>query len=416
MLFEHFLVYVISYFGIFTTIFFLLTLWEHETKNPKATKQPFVSVVIPAYNEQENIDKTINSVLALDWPKEKLEIIVVDDGSIDMTFEIAKKIASKQKQVRVFRKRNEGKASALNYGIAKAKGSIIASLDGDSFVSKNALKKMIGYFSDNRVMAVTPSLKIFQPSGILQRIQHVEYLLSIFLRKTFSFLNAVHVVPGPFSLYRKNFFEKYGMFDKKNITEDTEMALRIQSHGYKIENSIDAVVNTVSPKTFRGLLKQRMRWYYGFTKNAMHYHELFAPAFGDLGSFILPCAFMSVILVFASLFYFFYKFLTSIITNTRNLFLIKFDIMPLIDFDFERMCRYFYYMITNPLIIFLLVALACSLTLIMIAKAKSKERKNLKLSFAYFFALYWFIYGFWWLAAFVYKIAGGKIEWKKEKK
>src|SRR3989344_7550140 len=144
------------YMGLFTLILFLVTFFEQkrELKNPKITKYYNVDVFIPAYNEEENIEKTIQSVLDLDYPKEKLKIVVIDDGSTDSTYNIAKRF--EKQGVIVYTKKNGGKASALNYAIKRSKADIVFSLDADSFVGKDNLKKMIGYFDNPKVMAVTP--------------------------------------------------------------------------------------------------------------------------------------------------------------------------------------------------------------------------------------------------------------------
>ena len=117
--------------------------------------KPKLSVVIPAYNEAKEIPKCIESILALNYPKDKIEIIVVDDGSKDNTLEIAQ--GYEKIGVKVFTKKNEGTAAATkNYGIKKATGDIIATLDGDSYVHPEAVNNMINYFNDDSVMhAVT---------------------------------------------------------------------------------------------------------------------------------------------------------------------------------------------------------------------------------------------------------------------
>ena len=243
---------------------------------PQEAEDKTVSILIPAYNEAESIGKTIESALALDYPKEKLEIIVIDDGSKDDTFKLAKKYKSnKWPKVRIFSKSNGGKGSALNLGISKAENEIIVSMDADTFVQKNALKKMIACFYSDKIMSVTPSMGVYKPESILQRIQQIEYYMGNFLRKSFAIVDSIHVTPGAFSAYRKEFFQKHGGYDVGNITEDLEIALRIQKLGYRIENAPEAVVYTIVPKTFKALIIQRRRWYTGLTKNLYHYKELF---------------------------------------------------------------------------------------------------------------------------------------------
>ena len=129
------------------------------------------------------------------------------------------------------------------------------------------MKNMVHYFNNPRVMAVTPTMLVHKPKTILQRVQNMEYLLGIFLRKAFATLNAVYITPGAFSAYRKEFFDKYGGYDEINVTEDIEMSLRIKYQGYFIDNSPNAPAYTIAPKNFSHLLKQRRRWYVGLLKN-----------------------------------------------------------------------------------------------------------------------------------------------------
>lgn len=262
------LIYTLSYVGIYATCFYVISIIKYYRKKEEkvvANYEGSVSIIIPAYNEEETIARTIESAISLDYPKSKIEIIVIDDGSKDRTYESAKKFeSSKKRKIRVFTKSNGGKGSALNLGISKAKGEIIITMDADTFVHSDALKKMIVYFANERVMSVAPSMGVYNPANIWERIQQIEYYVGVFLRKSFSTVNAIHITPGAFSAYRKEFFEKYGGYEEENITEDLEIALRIQSHGFVIENADDAVIYTVAPKTFKGMLfsKEKMvRWF-----------------------------------------------------------------------------------------------------------------------------------------------------------
>ena len=160
---------LISYFGLFTTVFFIMTFIEYKKKlqdpyvNPTDKNLPKVSILVPAYNEEKAIVRTIKSLQELNYPKDKVEIMVIDDGSNDRTYELSKKLAKEDSRIIVYTKQNGGKGSALNYGIAKAKGEFIISMDADSFASKDALIHMIGYFQDKKVMAVTPSMTLYKP-------------------------------------------------------------------------------------------------------------------------------------------------------------------------------------------------------------------------------------------------------------
>lgn len=402
------LLYIVTYFGLFTaTFFFIIFLQQrNELKNPKSKRFPSVTITVPAYNEENTVAKTIKSLLEIDYPKEKLEIIVVDDGSTDRTYKIAKRF--EKNGVKVFTKPNTGKGNSLNFALEEAKGEFFGALDADSFATKGCLKKMIAYFENSRVMAVTPSLKIYNPKGFLQRIQSVEYLVGVYMRKIFGMIGSIHVTPGPLTIYRKSFFDKYGGYDGSNITEDIEIALRIQSKRFLIENAVDANVYTVGPDNFSDLTKQRRRWYLGFINNVQKYKKLFHPSYGNLGLFILPGSFISVILAIFVCVYTIYKLFSTFKQNISNYFAIKFDIWPMLKFDFD-----FFKLNLSPLVILSVVSLIIGVTIITLAKRWSNEKPNVKVSYILYLILYWFVFAYWWVAAGIYKITKKKIVWGK---
>lgn len=405
------LMYVVSYFGLFTGILFLWTLFENtdNLKNPKNKKQYSVTVAVPAYNEEKTIAKTIRSLLKIDYPKDKLKLIVVDDGSKDNTYKIAKKFENKG--VKVYTKKNGGKATALNFALKKTNTDLFGALDADSFVHPAALKRIVGFFNDPKVMSVTPSMKIYKPKTILQKVQYIEYLIGIFLRKIFAFLDSIHVTPGPFSIYRKSFFDKYGKYALNNPTEDIELALRIQSKGYRIENSVDASVYTVGPERFRDLMKQRVRWYMGFTENVLKYKNLFGLNYGHLGVFILPGSFISVFLVIITLIYTIYKFVSrTIIQNFINLKAINFDIIKFLTPRFDA-----FYLNLGTLTFLSIISLFFGIFVIYIAKRLSREKTKVRFFYLMYLAIYWMLFGFWWIVSFGYVFSRKRVVWGEKK-
>src|SRR4030042_1637043 len=121
------IVYTSIFLGLFSMAFYLLGFIGRRKVSKEITYFPKVSILIPAYNEEETLVKTVESAAALNYPKEKLEIMVIDDGSKDKTFELAKKLEKKYPNVRAFTKKNGGKASAMNFGIKRAKGEMVIS-------------------------------------------------------------------------------------------------------------------------------------------------------------------------------------------------------------------------------------------------------------------------------------------------
>ena len=137
---------------------------------------------MPVWNEETTILKTIFSLLKLNYPKENISILIVDDGSTDRTWNVIQKF-SRNKQIKLLRKENGGKYTALNYALEFVDSELVGCLDADSFVHPEALKRIVAQFEDSEMMAVTPSIKIFEPKGLLGLIQKAEYMFGIFSEK-----------------------------------------------------------------------------------------------------------------------------------------------------------------------------------------------------------------------------------------
>ncbi|MEK6923779.1 MAG: glycosyltransferase [Candidatus Micrarchaeota archaeon] len=291
--------YGLAFLTIFVTVFFLLVLLENRGELNRRLalprRLPLVSIIIPAFNEEESIEATIESALAADYPRK--QIIVVDDGSTDGTLRIARRFA--RCGVLVLHQPNRGKGAALNLGLGHARGELVATLDSDSFLEKDSLRKMLPFFSNPRVGAVTSVMKVHEPRTPLQRLQRLEYLVTVFNRRLLSFINAINVTPGPLSMFRRKVFDKVGRYDERNILEDQEMALRIQAADYEIASSMDAVVYTRVPSTLQQLTRQRVRWHRGGIRNMLKHYYLVNPRYGDFGLFVMPLGIFSVFALFA---------------------------------------------------------------------------------------------------------------------
>ena len=400
------IIYISAFFAIFSSFVYLLTLYENRNnmRSPKPRKLLPVTVIVPAFNEEGRIKRTVDSLLKLNYPKKLLEIILVDDGSTDNTWNEMQEFVSER--VKIFRKKNGGKASALNLGIEKAKGDIIVSLDADSFVDKNALIRMIGHFNNPDVMAVTPSMKVWKPKTIWQKVQFFEYMFGIFIRKAAAFLGCIHVTPGPFSAYRKSFFEKYGGYKEDNITEDIEVALRIQSKHFLIENSPDAYSYTLSPSKFMPLLRQRVRWYLGFLNNVWEYKHLFSRKYGVLGLFFLPSAFISELFTMYLVGYAIKVLYTNIINGIFNLQAINFDFMKLINLNLD-----IFYLTPQMITMITVMSLLFAAAVIYLARAMSEDKEKIALPFAISIFLYAPLFALWWLISLAYRVTGKTIKW-----
>lgn len=319
--------------SLYYIIFWILLLLEKPPKEKKIKfeKLPLVSIIIPAYNEEKTIASTIESVLNLDYPKNKLQIIVVNDGSIDNTKQIVKKIVKKYKNILLINQKNKGKASAMNHGLKYVKGKFFVSLDSDSFVSRDALKNMLPYFSEEDVGSVTASLKTKDPKTFIEKIQWFEYLVNTFYKKLMSYLDCILVTPGPFSVYRTNVIKKLGGFDEnKNLVEDFEMALKLQKAHYRIALALEADVYTVPPKTFYGLYRQRNRWYKGSIFNVLNKRYrtlLFNKKYGDFAFIQLPIVILAGVVSVVMVSILSYDLFKGLYHFIKNLALINFDII-----------------------------------------------------------------------------------------
>lgn len=412
-----FTVYITAYFGLLTAGFFLLTYFANRDKitDPAAKRFPFVSFIVPVFNEQDSITNTVNSLLNVDYPRGRFEIIAVDDGSTDNTYKALKRL--KSKIVRIFTKENGGCPTALNLGIKKARGGLIARFDADTILARDSLKKMIGYFDNPRVMAVTSSLNVNNHRGFLQRIQWAEYLFGIVLRKIFDLNDSIHVIPGPLSIYRAEFFRKHGCFDETNITEDTEMAMRIQSHGYEIRNSISASVYTNVPVTFKSLLKQRIRWYTGFMYNSMNYRHLYdLKRKTNLSTFILPIAVTSVFLAFFSFFVMMYYNIEALKDQIIRISVAGFSIHDWLgNINLKTIVESLVNYATSKYIFFVILGILLMLLFFSISKYYSREKRGIFLAVILYFFFYLFFFLFWWGIALFYFITGKEQTWGRRR-
>jgi len=379
-------------------------------RDPKPPKKlPKVSILVPAYNEEKTIASTLKSLLNLDYPKDKLEIIAINDGSTDKTLEIMKKF--RKYGIKIIDKPNGGKASALNAGLKKAKGEIIVCMDADSIVKRDALKKTIGYFNDPKVGAVASSLKVYKPKTFWQRMQAVEYFYNIFLRKVLALMDSVFVVPGPFGLYRREALERVGGWDEKNITEDMELTFRLQKAGYKIETCLNSIVYTKTPETFKRLIRQRVRWYRGFIITSREYKEMFFnPKFGNLGVYTLPLYVVFVGLLFINI----SSLVYSIYRIVLDLYSIYFKTgIEIPEIDLRNLDSPILY--TTVSNVFWLANIILYAYIFYLSLIMSKEKNFVKNLFSYLVQIfiYPFVLAYSWFLSIIKEILRAKTKWER---
>ena len=268
-------------------IVFIITIFRTQPKQFYGLEKnppPLVSVIVPARNEEDTIGYTVKSLLESTYPRDRLEIIVIDDGSEDDTYEIALGYA-RRGNVQVFRKSSRGgKASCLQYGFQVAKGEFIVSVDSDTTFDRNAITNLLKPFNDPKVGAVSGNVKVRNRHyNFLTRLQYYEYMIGISMGRRFlAQMNMMTVVSGAFGCYRRNALTDTGAWDP-GIGDDSNVTLKTRKLGYKIGFAPDAVVMTNAPTTIKKLFRQRRRWNRSFIRNRFRKHRevlnpfLFAP-------------------------------------------------------------------------------------------------------------------------------------------
>lgn len=410
---QTFILYVSLFVSLFFEIFLLITYLEvrEELKLEKdlgnnIKRFPSVTVIVPCFNEEHTVAGTIRSILALDYPQDKLSIIAVDDGSTDGTRRELAKFES-HPRISVLSKENGGKHTALNLALQNVGTELVGCLDADSFVDPKALKKIVPFFESADIMAVTPSIKVQEPKTLLQHIQKTEYSWGIFLRRILSSLGALYVTPGPFSIFRTEVFSKIGGYRHGHHTEDLEIALRMQKERFRIVNSHGAHVFTKTPSRFKGLYKQRVRWTYGFLNNALDYREMFFNRkYGNIGMFILPIALFSM---FSTL-YFVGNAVWNNISRASEAF-IKYQTVgwnwnpSLPSFDW-------FFLSTGAITFLALTAILLSLVILFLSLKLADGKARLSRGVLLYVTLYVFIVPLWLSKSLVTTALGRDITWR----
>jgi cellulose synthase/poly-beta-1,6-N-acetylglucosamine synthase-like glycosyltransferase/peptidoglycan/xylan/chitin deacetylase (PgdA/CDA1 family) len=225
---------------------------------------PYLSVVVPAWNEAENIEATVRSLI-VDRGVIK-EIIVVDDGSTDATPQIVEDIISKHgdEQVRLIRVENGGKARALNIGMEQAKSGIVMTMDADAIIKEGTLAALARHFIDPSVGAVAGKVYTTSLDTLFDKMQALEYMIGQNIDKpALEVLNGIGVVPGPIGAWRKEVVLAAGGFSTDTLVEDQDMTLAVLSLGKRVIFERAAVAYTETPKNLSSFMKQRFRWVYG---------------------------------------------------------------------------------------------------------------------------------------------------------
>ncbi len=395
---------IVYFISLYYVVFWLLVLldYQEEKKKKGLTSFPELSIAIPAYNEEDNITPTIKSVVALDYPKEKISLFVIDDGSTDRTYARACAFMNEvnarcdYKKAVVLTQKNSGKYVAMNNALKQVKTDFFVTLDADSFPKKDCLKKLLLAFDDPKIAGASSILKVYKPKTMLQKIQCFEYAVNHFYKKLISLLDAIHVLPGPMSMYRTAALKKIGGFREAHKTEDMEVVLRLQKRQYKVVQCNDSFVYTKVPGKIKELYQQRHRWNYGSFKNVMDYSGMmFKNKYGDFGFFQLPMILVSAFLGLTLLGLILYEFLKYLTPELKILELYGFNI-----FSYLSSVQFNMIWLDADLksIVTVLGFVILGLAVTLMSLRFYRERKSVKRAFpfvVYFFFYYLFLAVVW---------------------
>jgi cellulose synthase/poly-beta-1,6-N-acetylglucosamine synthase-like glycosyltransferase len=415
--FSNAIFYILTFLSVYVQVFFLVTFFEKKNKIVirkgilELEKYPGVTIIIPCYNEANTIRATIDSLLHLDYPKDKIKLIIVDDGSKDNTWQIIKEF-EKYPNVKVFHKENGGKYTALNLGLEQVKTPFLGCLDADSFVDSEALKRIMTYFDNEETMAVAPSVIVDKPKNILQGAQKAEYDMAVYTKKMLAFLGGIHVTPGPFSIFRKKVFDDLGPYRHAHNTEDQEIALRMQEHHYKIEHCPDAYVYTMAPNTVRGLYRQRQRWIYGFIRNVIDYRRLlFRKEYGTIAFFTLPSGIISVVSVIFLFGVVFSNFITFILKKISQI-----NIIGLNHTISNQVLNFDSFFFNTKAVFFVSIILYTSIILaLLIGRSILEGKPRFSFDMFYFIIIYSVIAPFWLFKAIFNALRSKESNWTLER-
>jgi poly-beta-1,6-N-acetyl-D-glucosamine synthase len=258
LLFGFLVLLIVRYFAL---LWFSYLNFLDESGEDECSIEPFVSILVPAYNEGAVIQGSIRSLMSLDYPR--YEVIVIDDGSSDDTYRKAAAYEGTHGrcEVRVVHQPNAGKAHALNTGIRAARGSLVLCMDGDSALAEQTLRRAVRHFTDPNVGAVAGSVKVINRGNVLTALQALEYIEGLnMVRSAQAFFRVVNIIPGPIGVFRRDALLRIGGYEADTFAEDCDLTLRLLIEGWQIRYEPASIAYTEAPEKMLDLLKQRYRW------------------------------------------------------------------------------------------------------------------------------------------------------------
>ncbi len=255
-----------------------------------ASYKPKVAVLIPAYNEEKVIERTVRAALNSNYPN--LRVIVIDDGSKDRTLEVARNAFAEEAaagKVLILGKKNSGKAEALNYGIEHiGDAELFVGIDADTIIAPDAISRLVPHFINPKVGAIAGNAKVGNRVNLWTRWQALEYITSQnFERRALDVLGAVSVVPGAIGAWRVSAVREAGGYHLDTVAEDADLTMALLRRGYRVEYEDMALAYTEAPTNANGLMRQRFRWSFGILQ-AVYKHRGVMARKGALGWVALP--------------------------------------------------------------------------------------------------------------------------------
>ncbi len=336
-------VYLIIIIGLINTIHYGLYIvganlydigsFFRRRRGVRPGRKLLVSVVIPAYNEEKTILRTLESVARSDYAN--FEIIVVDDGSKDKTAPIVQKVIrygigqqmhvylsrrprskelikheelvslNRAQSIRLVKQKNAGKGAALNNAIANhVRGSLMMCLDADSTIRPDAIRNAVEYFRDKRVIGVAANVQVVEQKTLISLLQKFEHMIGYRSKKFYTLTNSEFIIGGVASTYRTAIIKKYGLYDTDTMTEDIGLSMKLMSNGNRSQRIVYAdnvVAMTEGVQTYRALFKQRYRWKMGMLQNLLKHARMIGsndPIYGRmLTIYRLPMAILSEVIL-----------------------------------------------------------------------------------------------------------------------
>lgn len=298
---SHFLTALFAIFiilGICRLLIMGYWVYQERKKDKQVSKKiivenyPKVSIIVPAYNEEVNIVSSLHNLLKQNYPD--FDVIFVDDGSKDNTYQLVCDEFKNNPKLKIFTKKNGGKATALNFGIEHSDAEYVVCIDADTKLQQNALTYLIAKFlkakPEENLAAVAGNVKVGNRLNWLTKWQFIEYLTSQnFDRLAYAHINAITVIPGAIGAFKKDVIQRLGGYSSDTLAEDCDLTVRILREGYTVGNENKAIAVTEAPENISQFLKQRFRWSYGILQMFWKQRETFLnPKYKGLGLWAMP--------------------------------------------------------------------------------------------------------------------------------